>query len=82
MAQADFKTIRKFQKIQERLVDLEAEQKRLLRNKEIVAAHEHHKLAIYAQALQAGKLVQTPSVQATKRHLREQILSGKTLLLS
>ncbi|MDR2540900.1 MAG: hypothetical protein LBD11_03855 [Candidatus Peribacteria bacterium] len=61
---------------------METEKADLLSNKEIVAAYEHHKLATYAQALQAGKLVQTPSVQATKSHLRDQILAGKTLLLS
>ena len=82
MARADRRDIRKYQKLDEKIAELEKEKNELLDTKEVVAAYELHKIAGYAQALQDGKLVQTPSVQAQKRDLRSKILAGKTLLLS
>ena len=82
MGRADIRNIRKAQKLEEAISALEVEKTELLDTKEIVAAYELHKLSIYSRALLAGELVQTPSVQETKRDLRAKILEGKTLLLS
>ncbi|MDR0283181.1 MAG: hypothetical protein LBI53_08100 [Candidatus Peribacteria bacterium] len=82
MERANFRDIYKSHALKHKIDTLENEKRALLNTREVVAAYELHKLALYAQQLQEGKLVQTPSVQAMKRHLRTEIFSGKTLLLS
>ncbi|MDR0369452.1 MAG: hypothetical protein LBH96_02740 [Candidatus Peribacteria bacterium] len=80
--QADRRDIRKQHRWEEQLITLEKDKEKLLQTKESVAAYELRKIANYAQQWKEKEFIITPSVQKNSRHLRDEILSRKTLLLS
>ncbi|MBP7884665.1 AAA family ATPase [Patescibacteria group bacterium] len=64
------------------LSELIDQKEQLLQTKEIVAGYELRKIRNYAQQIDAGQLVQTPSVIALKDTIRTKIMSGQPVLLS
>jgi transcriptional regulator with AAA-type ATPase domain len=65
-----------------KLIELSDKKEQLLQTKEIVAGYELRKIRSYADQLDAGKLVQTPSVVTLKDTIRSKIMSGQPVLLS